>query len=86
MAVADGYRLTLDVDRSETGDHVWLIYIAMSRENGKGTVVDRGTHYASASAAAAAGMRALERFSDEQRITVMRPARPIATRAQLGST
>lgn len=85
VAVADGYRLALDVERTENGEYVWLIYIAMTREVGKGTLVDRGTHYPAASAAAAAGMRALERFADEQRITVMRPTPPVAAKAQLGS-
>ncbi|WP_233238349.1 hypothetical protein [Bordetella sp. LUAb4] len=85
MAVADGYRLALDVERADNGEYVWLIYIAMSRETGKGTLVDRGTHYMAASAAAAAGMRALERYSDEQRITVMRPMLPVPANARLGS-
>ncbi|OWT72922.1 MULTISPECIES: hypothetical protein [unclassified Achromobacter] len=85
MAVADGYRLALDVERAENGEYVWLIYIAMSRETGKGTLVDRGTHYMAASAAAAAGMRALERYTDEQRITVMRPTPSVSATVRLES-
>jgi len=85
MAVAEGYRLALDVERTENGEYVWLIYLAMSRETGKGTLVDSGTHFMAASAAAAAGMRALERYSDEQRITVMRPTPPVTATARLGS-
>jgi len=84
VAVADGYRLALDIERIDNGEYAWSIYIAMSRETGKGTLVDRGAHYTAASAAAAAGMRALERITDEQRITVLRPA-PVAAKARLGS-
>lgn len=85
MAVADGYRLALDVERAENDQYEWLIYIAMSREAGKGTLVDRGSHYVAASAAAAAGMRALERYTDENRITVLRPARPLTGSALSGA-
>lgn len=74
--VAEGYRLTVDVDQIETGDYGWRIYLAMSKETGRGTQVASGPPCLSAAEAAAAGMRALERYKVEQRVTVLMPATP----------
>lgn len=73
MTMGEGYRLTLDVDESASGDYGWLIYLALSKERGKGTVVASDGCCESASEAAAAGMRALERFRLEQPISVLTP-------------
>lgn len=78
MTVADGYRLTLDVDECVNGDFGWSIYVAMSRESGKGTLIASDSACDSASAAGAAGMRALERYKREQAIEVFRPAAMVA--------
>jgi hypothetical protein len=77
MTMGEGYRLTLDVDVSTSGDYGWYIYLALSREQGKGTLVASESTCDSASEAAAAGMRALERYKSEQQISVMTP-RPLA--------
>ena len=54
MAVAEGYRLTLDVDQSAWGDYDWSIYLALSQESGKGALVASESAYSSAADAAAA--------------------------------
>jgi hypothetical protein len=73
MTVAEGYRLTLDVDESSNGDFGWFIFVAMSKEKGKGTLIASDARCESASEAGAAGMRALERFKREQAISVFTP-------------
>jgi hypothetical protein len=73
MTIGEGYRLTLDVDESASGDYGWYIYLALSKEQGKGTLVASDSSCESASEAAAAGMRALERYKLEQPISVMTP-------------
>lgn len=75
MTVGEGYRLTLDVDPSASG-YGWYIYLALSKEQGKGTLVASDETCDSASEAAAAGMRALERYKLEHPISVVTP-RPI---------
>ncbi|WP_157664810.1 hypothetical protein [Bordetella genomosp. 9] len=73
MTMGEGYRLTLDVEQSISGDYGWYIYLALSKEQGKGTLVASDTVCESASEAAAAGMRALERYKLEQPISVITP-------------
>lgn len=73
MTVGEGYRLTLDVDESASG-YGWYIYLALSKEQGKGTLVVSDDACESASEAAAAGMRALERYKLEQPISVVTPS------------
>ncbi|ARP83105.1 hypothetical protein CAL12_21320 [Bordetella genomosp. 8] len=72
MTIGEGYRLTLDVDESASG-YGWYIYLALSKEQGKGTLVISDEACESASEAAAAGMQALERYKTEQRISVVTP-------------
>jgi hypothetical protein len=62
MAVAEGYRLTLDVKQCAFGDYGWYIYLALSQEPGKGALVASDTSCNSASEAAAAGMQALGQY------------------------
>ncbi|WP_143277460.1 hypothetical protein [Bordetella genomosp. 9] len=73
MTIGEGYRLTLDVDESASG-YGWYIYLALSKEQGKGTLVISDESCESASEAAAAGMQALERYKTEQRISVVTPS------------
>jgi hypothetical protein len=78
MTVAEGYRLTLDVNESANGDFGWFVYVAMSKEKGKGTLIASDLRCNSASEAGGAGMRALERFKREQAIAVFTPNTAIA--------
>jgi hypothetical protein len=71
--MGEGYRLTLDVEESTSGDYGWYIYLALSKEQGKGTLVASDNLCESASEAAAAGMRALERYKLEQPLSVLTP-------------
>jgi len=73
MTIGEGYRLALDVDESASG-YGWYIYLALSKEQGKGTLVISDEACESASEAAAAGMQALERYKTEQRISVVTPS------------
>ncbi|AOB32306.1 hypothetical protein AKI39_18650 [Bordetella sp. H567] len=72
MTMGEGYRLTLDVDETASG-FGWSIYLALSKEQGKGTLVASDDACESASEAAAAGMRALERYKLEHPISVVTP-------------
>ncbi len=61
MTMGEDIASTLDVDESASG-YGWYIYLALSKEQGKGTLMVGDDACESASEAAAAGMRALERY------------------------